>query len=89
MLSNGVHFSCKITNAILNVLEEQSEDLSPLYEQTHLSVELLRDPSYWISAPDMEQLLENLLRLPLVVSAGSKHRVKLQNFIVFGVNQCG
>lgn len=60
-----MHFSCKITNAILNVLEEQSEDLSPLYEQTHLSVELLRDPSYWISAPDMEQLLENLLRLPL------------------------
>ncbi len=60
-----MHFSCKITNAVLTVLEEQGEDLTPLYEQTHLSVELLRDSSYWISAPDMEQFLEMALRLPL------------------------
>jgi hypothetical protein len=45
-------------------LEEQGEDLAPLYEQTHLPVELLRDSSYWISAPDMEHLLETILRLP-------------------------
>lgn len=60
-----MHFSCKISNALLNVLEEQGEDLSPLYEQTHLPVELLRDSSYWISAPDMEGFLEAVLRLPL------------------------
>lgn len=60
-----MHFSCKITNAVLTVLEAQGEDLTPLYEQTHLSVELLRDSSYWISAPDMEQFLEMALRLPL------------------------
>ncbi|WP_413292839.1 hypothetical protein ACLSU7_15630 [Bdellovibrio sp. HCB185ZH] len=60
-----VHFSCKISNSVLTVLEEQGEDLTPLYEQTHLSVELLRDSSYWISAPDMEQFLEMCLRLPL------------------------
>jgi len=60
-----VHFSCKISNAVLNILEEQGEDLTPLYEQTHLPVELLRDSSYWISAPDMEAFLEMTLRLPL------------------------
>lgn len=60
-----MHFSCKISNAVLNILEEQGEDLSLLYEQTHLPVELLRDPSYWISAPDMEDFLQLTLRLPL------------------------
>lgn len=60
-----MHFSCKISNAVLTVLEEQGEDLSPLYEQTHLAVELLRDSSYWISAPNMELFLEMVLRLPL------------------------
>lgn len=60
-----MHFSCKISNAVLTVLEEQGEDLTPLYEQTHLSVELLRDSSYWISAPDMERFLEMAMRLPL------------------------
>lgn len=60
-----MHFSCKITNAVLTVLEEQGEDLSALYEQTPLAVELLRDSSYWISAPNMEQFLELALRLPL------------------------
>lgn len=60
-----MHFSCKISNAVLNILEEQGEDLALLYEQTHLPVELLRDSSYWISAPDMESFLELALRLPL------------------------
>lgn len=60
-----MHFSCKISNAVLNILEEQGEDLALLYEQTHLPVELLRDPSFWISAPDMEGFLELALRLPL------------------------
>lgn len=60
-----MHFSCKISNAVLNILEEQGEDLALLYEQTHLPVELLRDSSYWISAPDMENFLELALRLPL------------------------
>ncbi|KYG67352.1 hypothetical protein AZI86_10180 [Bdellovibrio bacteriovorus] len=60
-----MHFSCKISNAVLTILEEQGEDLTPLYEQTHLAVELLRDSSYWVSAPDMEMFLETALRLPL------------------------
>lgn len=61
-----MHFSCKISNAVLNILEEQGEDLSLLYDdQTHLPLELMRDPSYWISAPDMEEFLRLVLRLPL------------------------
>lgn len=60
-----MHFSCKISNAVLTILEDQGEDLTSLYEQTHLAVELLRDSSYWITAPDMENFLEMALRLPL------------------------
>lgn len=60
-----MHFSCKISNAVLTILEQQGEDISSLYEQTHLSFELLRDSSYWITAPDMEEFLELALRLPL------------------------
>ncbi len=60
-----MHFSCKISNAVLTILEDQGEDLTPLYEQTSLSVELLRDSSYWISAPDMENFMEVVSRIPL------------------------
>ncbi|MBS1971250.1 MAG: hypothetical protein JSU04_13155 [Bdellovibrionales bacterium] len=61
-----MHFSCKISNSILTYLEDQGEDLSGLYEQqTPLPLELMRDPSYWMSAPDMESFLESLLRMPL------------------------
>lgn len=47
------------------MLEEQGEDLTPLYDLPHLPLELLRDSSYWVSAPDMEAFLETVLRLPL------------------------
>lgn len=60
-----MHFSGKISNAVLSILEEQGEDLTPLYELPHLPIELLRDPSFWISAPDMESLLQAVLHLPL------------------------
>ncbi|MFS4459631.1 hypothetical protein [Bdellovibrio sp. HCB2-146] len=66
-----MHFSCKISNSVLTLLEEQGEDLTTLYEQTPISVELLRDSSYWISAPDMENLLEAALRLPLKSDSGN------------------
>lgn len=60
-----MHFSCKISSAILNILEEQGEDLGLLYDQINLPAELIRDASYWITAPDMEHLLELALRLPV------------------------
>lgn len=65
MISEFVHFSCKISNAILTVLSDQGEDLTSLYEQTPVPVEMLRDPSYWVSAPAMENFLEAIQRLPL------------------------
>jgi hypothetical protein len=67
-----VHFSCKITNSILTYLETQGEDLSSLYDQqTPLPVELMRDSSYWMSAPDMENFLESLLRMPFLGNEGN------------------
>jgi hypothetical protein len=59
-----VHFSCKISNAVLTYLEAEGEDLSPLYDQLPWPIELLRDSSHWLSAPDMENFLQTVLRLP-------------------------
>ena len=59
-----MHFSCKITNAVLTYLEDQGEDISCLYENCPLPAELLRDPSYWLSAPSVENFLEAVLKLP-------------------------
>ncbi len=61
-----MHFSCKISNAVLTYLEDQGEDLSALYDQLAWPLELLNDSSYWLSAPDMENFLESVLRLPLI-----------------------
>lgn len=59
-----MHFSCKVTNTILTYLEDQGEDISPLYDHTPLALELLRDPSYWISAHDLEHFLNIILQNP-------------------------
>lgn len=58
-----MHFSCKITNAVISHLEQQGEDLSSLYEPMFPPMESMRDPSSWMSAPDMEYFLESLVRL--------------------------
>lgn len=58
-----MHFSCKITNAILSDLEHRGEDLSPLYDSGFPPTELLRDPTAWLSAPEMESFLEHLVRM--------------------------
>lgn len=71
-----MHFSCKISNAIIGYLESQGEDLAALYEAPFPPMEPLRDSSGWLSAPDMEFFLENLMRMPfaargnLLVDAG-------------------
>lgn len=51
-------FSCKISNAFINYLEDKGEDISFMYESSPLPMELLRDPSYWISAPKLENFLQ-------------------------------
>lgn len=58
-----VHFSCKITNAVLSDLENRGEDLSALYDPAFPPTELLRDPNAWMSAPDMEVFLETLVSM--------------------------
>jgi hypothetical protein len=60
-----VHLSCKISNAVLTLLENLGEDLTPLYETVPTSIELLRDSSYWVSAHEMELFLDAVMRMPL------------------------
>ncbi|AGH94930.1 hypothetical protein [Pseudobdellovibrio exovorus] len=55
-----MHFSCKITHAILSHLESEKVDLSAYFSESEIPWELLRDTSYWMRAPDMEAFLERL-----------------------------
>jgi hypothetical protein len=58
-----VLLSCKISNSILNFLENQGEDLSDLLDVTILPEEFLRDTSYWMQAAEMEEFLRQALQL--------------------------
>lgn len=60
-----MHFSCKITNSFIAYFESKGEDLSSVLETVPLSLELMRDSSYWMRAPDMEAFLEAVVSLPL------------------------
>ncbi|MES2857359.1 MAG: hypothetical protein V4692_15925 [Bdellovibrionota bacterium] len=50
-------FSCKITHSVINYLDKRGEDLSELYETCDWPTEFLKDPSSWLEASKMEQLL--------------------------------
>jgi len=50
-------FSCKISNSLFHYLEKSSVELTEVYDQLPIPIELLKDPSYWISAHDMELIL--------------------------------
>lgn len=68
-----MHFSCKITNAILTHLESEKVDLSAYFSETEIPWELLRDSSYWMQAPDMEAFLERLsLKNETLIKAGHR-----------------
>ncbi len=54
-------FSCKISNAFIKYLESKDEDLSFVYDSADFSIELLQDPSAWISAPDLEYLISKII----------------------------
>lgn len=58
-------FSCKISNAFIKYLEDKNEDLTFVYESSELPIELLQDPSGWISAPDLESLISKIKSQPL------------------------
>ena len=53
-------FSCKISNAFIKYLESKNEDLSFVYDSAQFPIELLQDPSAWISAPDLEFLIAKI-----------------------------
>lgn len=57
-------FSCKISNSFIKYLENQNEDLSFIYDSNHFPIDLLQDPSAWISAPDLELLISKILTQP-------------------------
>ena len=68
-----MHFSCKITHAILTHLESEKVDLSMFFSETDIPWELLRDSSYWMRAPDMEAFLERLnLNTSTIIQAGHR-----------------
>jgi hypothetical protein len=55
-----VLFSCKITHSVLISLDRRGEDLAAIYESCDWPAEFLRDPSSWLEADKMEQLLAGL-----------------------------
>lgn len=70
-----MHFSGKISNAILCELERRGEDVSPLYDLSPIDLDILQDCSAWIAAPTMELFLEKLSHFrgskeDLITSAG-------------------
>ncbi len=68
-----MHFSCKITNAIITQLELEKIDLAVYFSETDIPWELLRDPSFWMRAPDMEAFLERInLEKELLIRAGHR-----------------
>lgn len=50
-------FSCKITHSILHYLDRRGEDLEALYEKCDWPAEFLHDPSSWLEADKMENIL--------------------------------
>ena len=64
-LNTCVLFSCKISNAFIKYLEEKNEDLSFVYDSADLPIELLQDPSAWISAPDLEAMISKIIAQPI------------------------
>lgn len=57
-------FSCKISNAFIKYLESKNEDLSFVYDSADFPIDLLQDPSAWISAPDLEFLISKIVNQP-------------------------
>ncbi len=71
-----VHFSCKVTHAILTYLETEKIDLSGYFSESDIPWELLRDPSYWMRAPDMEAFLERLKLNSLILTTAGHNTPK-------------
>jgi len=55
-----VYISGKVTHSVLTFLAKESVDIEPLFENTDLPAEFLRDPSCWLEAAKVEQFLHFL-----------------------------
>jgi hypothetical protein len=59
-LEPAVLFSCKITHSVITYLDRRGEDLEVLNEKCDWPTEFLRDPSSWLEADKMENLLRTI-----------------------------
>lgn len=50
-------FSAKITNSIINFLEEKGHQLDSLYDCCDIQIEFLKDPTFWLEAGIVEHFL--------------------------------
>lgn len=55
-------FSCKISHSILTYLDRQGADLTALFEACEYPSEFLRNPSHWLEAQKLEDLLGFIMR---------------------------
>ncbi len=55
-----VKLSCKISSALIESLENSGEDLTWIFEQSSIPMEILGDPSSWIFAHEMETFLSSV-----------------------------
>jgi hypothetical protein len=82
--NNAVYFSSKITNSILNYLDNRGYDTSSVLELIDFPEEFLRDPAYWVKAEQMESWLHLFVEnfqptegQDLLLEIGSKiHQIK-------------
>ena len=65
-------FSSKISNSILTYLENQRVSLEGLYSSYDIPEELLRDPSSWMDAREMENFLKAASSYTLEISGTEK-----------------
>lgn len=55
-----MHFSGKITNSFFTFLNRYELDTSQFFEMTPLEIDFIRDPYSWLSAEQVELLLQNI-----------------------------
>jgi signal transduction histidine kinase len=74
-----VHFSSKVTSAILIFFDKRGDDVSQVLDQIDFPEEFMRDPSYWIRAEQLENWLSQFIdqckpndRVELITEIGSK-----------------
>jgi hypothetical protein len=55
---SGVYLSGKVTHSVYHFIIRNTSDIEGLYELTEIPTQLLKDPTSWINARDVETFLE-------------------------------